>query len=289
MVKLSRRACVAGLAAFGAKPAYAAKLPRTVSLDWGLTETLLALDAPPAGAAEVPSYNLNVQTYRLPQSVTDVGLRLSPDMETLQLLAPDLILVNNSQTAQFGQLRQIAPVWPLTIYGGDGLPLPNARQVTAQLGARLNKEVQSAALLARLDSVLLSSKVGLEKYDQRPLYIFSFLDARHIALYDRSSMAGGVIEALGLCNAWRRASGGWGVVPLPVEALAATPEARFICFGPVPEDATQMMRESPLWHGLPAIKAGRIRQLPPVWNYGAVPTASYMTMLLVSALMTADA
>src|SRR5579871_317291 len=104
----TRRACLGGVMAMNFAVAQAAGAPRLVSLDWGLTETLLALDARPVGVAEVAAYDRDVATLPVPPGIADVGLRLDPDMELLQLLRPDAILINGSQSAQAAMLGQLA-------------------------------------------------------------------------------------------------------------------------------------------------------------------------------------
>lgn len=286
---VTRRACLTGLAAACAASARAATAPRLVCLDWGLTETLLALGANLVGAAEVRSYNEKVATIKIPPAVSDVGLRLAPDMECLQLLQPAAIVINGSQDAQQALLQQVAPVWPFSIYDDSGQPLKNAEKVTGDLAGRLHCQARGKALLGSLDVALKEGMNDLAGYDGRPLYVFNFLDARHIALYDRSSLIQGIMDELGLDNAWKRQSGGWGVVPLPAEMLATTASARLVCFGPVPADAHRMMAGSPLWRSLPAVRTGRIRFLPPIWNFGALPTALRMAQLLTAALSAPDA
>ncbi|MCB8877285.1 ABC transporter substrate-binding protein [Acidisoma silvae] len=258
--------------------------PRLVVLDWGLLETLLALGVAPIAAAETGNYARTAATLPVPRSVTDIGLRLDPDLEWISALKPNAILINSAQSAQVPVLKPLAPVWRFTIYDGSGLPLRNAVSVTRNLGGRIGRSQQAGSLVAATQQSL----TPLAGYDGRSILLFSFLDATHIALYDRSSLAGNVLSALGLANAWGQGGGGWGVVPLSLPALAQSPEARLICFGPVPQPARRMMAQSPLWRGLPAVRAGRLRFLPPVWNYGALPTAMRLAGLMRAALARPD-
>ncbi|MCB8879725.1 ABC transporter substrate-binding protein [Acidisoma cellulosilytica] len=284
---LTRRSLLAGAAGAGlasGKAVAAVADPRLVVLDWGLLETVLALGIAPIAAAETGNYARAAATLPVPPSVTDIGLRLDPDLEWIHVLRPGAILINAAQSAQISVLKPLAPIWTFSIYDGSGEPLRNAETVTRDLGARIGRRAEAAALVAST----MHNLRPLPGYDSRPLLLFSFLDATHIALYDRSSLAGNVLDRLGLDNAWTQASGGWGVVPLSLPALAQSPEARLICFGPVPLSAQSMMAQSPLWRDLPAIRAGRIRLLPPVWNYGALPTAARIADLIRTALARAD-
>lgn len=284
---IARRGVLAG--AIGAclaqgKAQAAALPPRLVVLDWGLLETVLALGVAPVAAAETRAYMQAASTLPLPAGVTDIGLRLDPDREWMAALKPDAILINGAQSAQLPVLSPLAPVWTFSIYDGSGTPLRNADRVTRDLAARLGRGEQAQALITETAQRLMP----IPGYDGRPLLLFSFLDATHVALYDRSSLAGNVAGRLNLSNAWTGSAGGWGVIPLALPALAQYADARLICFGPVAPAAQRMMAASRLWHDLPAVRAGRVRLLPPVWNYGALPTAGRIARLLRVALARAD-
>src|SRR5690606_7973612 len=88
-----RRQVLAALAGLALLPA-AAPIParRIVALDWGLAETLIAIGQPPVGVPETRTYADWVISPALPTGTADVGLRVEPNLEILQQLAPDLIL-----------------------------------------------------------------------------------------------------------------------------------------------------------------------------------------------------
>ncbi|SDS74067.1 iron complex transport system substrate-binding protein [Paenibacillaceae bacterium GAS479] len=65
---------------------------RVVALEWIYSEELIALGIQPVGNADNKEYELNVtDEAALADSVTDVGLRWEPNLETIASLKPDLI------------------------------------------------------------------------------------------------------------------------------------------------------------------------------------------------------
>src|SRR5690606_40383397 len=63
-----------------------------VSLEWGLTETLVALGVEPAGQADVAGYNTWNTVAPIDESTPDVGMRGEPSLDAISALEPDLVV-----------------------------------------------------------------------------------------------------------------------------------------------------------------------------------------------------
>jgi ferric hydroxamate transport system substrate-binding protein len=263
------------------------RAPRVVVLDWGLAETLLALGVVPAGVAEIDDYNANVVTPRVPPGVPDVGLRLSPNLEWLAQLAPDLILINSSQESQRDMLERIAPVRAFAIYTEAGAPYRRAEAVTRELGALCRCEAAAEALIARTARALDTNRARLADtaVRSRPLYLIRFFDGRHLGVYGARSLFQDVFDTLGLVNAWRGASDYWGISVAPIEALAAVPDASVLYFEPLPPGVARTLASNRLWHALPPVANGRVGALPPFWGFGMLPSAQRFSNALTQALL----
>lgn len=286
---MPRRAVLAGLGAvmFAGPSAASASTTapkRLVVLDWGLAETLIALRCPLAGVAEIPNYDHTVVAPSVPAGAVDVGLRLAPNLELLHRLAPDLILINSSQGYMKPALDRFGPVLMLEIFSPDGMPYRRSREAAMQLGRRLGLEPAATELIEHADAVMQSTRRRLGRYDGQPVCIFNFLDGQHVNVFGRTSLFQGVLDEIGVSNAWQGPSGFWGNAIIGIEQLARVPEARLVLFGKVPPAAMRTMSEGVLWHHLPAIRAGRVTVLPPIWAFGAVPSAMRIAELLGAGL-----
>ncbi len=178
-----------------------------IALDWGVAETLIALGHPPLGCAEVASYNRAVVTPQMPPSVIDVGLRFSPNPELMVTLAPDLILINGAQAFMRTSLEPFGPVEVVPIYTAAGQPYQQALDATQQLAAKLDDPAAATRLLADASAVMTTARTKLQRYDGRPLCIIGFEDAGHIGIATPTSLFQGVLDQLGLRNAWKQDGG----------------------------------------------------------------------------------
>lgn len=289
-------AMLPALSALGAHDAYAATAapaPRVVVLDWGLTETLLAMGVTPVGTAEVAAYQAAVVAPLLPPQVADVGLRLAPSLEWLQALAPDLILINSSQMSQREVLERIAPVHAFAVYTDAGAPYVHAQDVTRAVGALCQRSTSAEGLIAATDAALAGCREQLQRFAQvhalrsRALYLAQFFDARHLGLYGERSMFQQVMQRLDLPNAWHGATDYWGIGVAGLDALAGDAHAALLYFDPLPPAARRMMQGNRLWQALPAPQAGRVAALPPFWGFGMLPSAARFARV-ISAHLCAD-
>lgn len=297
---LALSACAGITTSFVTSPTTAAALagvvrsapaaPRVVVLDWGLTETLLAMGITPVGVAEVAAYNAAVVAPLLSPGVPDVGLRLAPSLEWLQALSPDLILINSSQASQRAMLERIAPVHDFAVYTDAGAPLQHSQTVTRALGALCRQADAAEALIADTDATLRACRQRLQTFAQthdllaRALYIVQFFDARHLGLYGARSLFQDVMTALDVPNAWQGATDYWGIGVGGLDALTATPDAGLLYFEPLPAAAQRMMQGNRLWQALPAPHAGRVAPLAPFWGFGMLPSAGRFARVLTDRL-----
>ncbi len=261
-----------------------ARGPRLVALDWGVAETLVALGCPPVGAAEIADYNRTVMSSAMPADVIDVGLRLSPNPELMQTLAADIVLINPAQAYMRPILEPFGQVVSVPIYTGAGQPYSLACAAALTLAGLAKCGRSAETLIAQADTVLAEAQAKLKGYDGAPVWVVSFIDARHVTVFGAKSLFQGVMEHLGLRNAWSGGSNEWGIALAGIEALAAVPDARLLYLTPIPEEAKRTLRESALWSRLPFVRDGRVHTLPPVWPFGALPSAMRIARLLGEVL-----
>ncbi|WP_200372100.1 ABC transporter substrate-binding protein [Rhodovibrio salinarum] len=248
----------------------AAAGPRLAVLDWGLAETVLALQLTPLAVAEAPLYRRRVVTPELPPEVVDLGLRTWPNLERLRALSPDLIVSLAGYGVPTARLKSIAPTLPLEIYSQQRAPYRLADAALQAIADRTGRQAQAAAFRQRLSETLERARQRLAGYDGRPVLIFKFSDARHVDVYGDGSLFDAVLQHLGLANAWTEETNIWGFGMAGLDAVARVPDARLVVIAPGPPDS---LKTSALWRSLPPVREGRVVQIPPTWVFGALPSA----------------
>lgn len=260
--------------------AQAAAPTRIAVIDWGLTETLLGLGVTPLAVAQTSGYRRWVVEPALPESTVDLGLRVEPNLELLARLKPELILITPQFEASRTQLERIAPVKSLAIYSAEQEAYRGAQRVTLELGQLLQREAEARALIERVEQTLQRVGTRLAERSQAPVYVMTFLDARHVRLFGRRSIYQGVLDRVGLRNAWQGHSNDWGFTQQGIDSLASEPKARLLYLEPLPPGVDRALAASELWQRLPAVRDGRVTALPPVWSFNGLLAAERFAQLL---------
>lgn len=277
---LTRRSLLAGLGAVAARPAWAEPEPRFATLDHGLAQTLIALGADLAAVAQVPYWNIWTVEPPLPPGVANLGLAREPNMESLARLAPDLILSTPYLEGVRHQLERVAPVESFPIHAVGASPWPHILDATRRLGVLSGREAAADRLIAETDAELMRVRDGLTRLRDRPLVPLHFVDSRHVRIYGPNGIIQDTLDRLELRNGWPGPTNGWGFATAGIERLVEIGDARVLVFDPVPPDVEATLAASPLWQGLPFVRADRVRRFPNVLAFGTLPAATRLARLL---------
>lgn len=254
-----------------------------VTLDWTIAETLIALDNPPVGLAEIPQYQRWAGAEQLPPGVIDIGLRAQPNRELIAQLAPDHILLSPLYMRLSEQLSTVAPVTALDTYQ-LGEPLwQRLERTTHTLAALSGSEDTAVAMINGLETYLNQQKTQLA--EQPPLLVVQFIDARHLRVFGEHSLFQAVLERLGLSNVWQHPTNQWGFSTVALEELLSYSNAAIVVVEPLPAGMSDHFSGNALWQHLPAVQADRIIRLPAVWSFGGFPSAARFAELLSEALL----
>lgn len=291
---IGRRAFVAGCAyaALAPWPLRAAEAvpERIVCLDYGLATTLLALGVTPAGVAGAVEWDKWVVEPELPPEVVDVGLDREANVELLAALDPDLILATPYVSHLKPILERIAPVEIYGVYTLERRPLARSEAATRDIGALVGRAEVAEACLREADGFLADCAARLSGIGAPPLALVNFMDARHARVYGGGSLYQGVLDRLGLENAWTGPTNYWGFQTIGIEELAtASPGLRLIAFEPIPPEVRPTLDHSPLWTRLPFVREGRVSTLPSTLMFGMVPAALRFASLITDHLVEAGA
>ncbi|MFO7647638.1 iron-siderophore ABC transporter substrate-binding protein [Halomonas campaniensis] len=256
--------------------------PAIATLDWTLAETLVALGVTPVGIAQVDAYHAWVGAPRLPEATTDLGLRSQPNLELLANLAPDHLLISPMFANLAPRLSHIAPVTTLTLYTPSRETWPQLRDLTHEVGRLAEREAAAERLIAETEARLADLQQRLPKRVP-PLLVVQFMDERHVRVFGEGGLYQAVMARLGLENAWRGETNAWGFSLVSLEQLAGL-EARLVVVEPYPVGVEAALADSGLWQQQPSVRDDSLITLPPVWSFGALPSAIRFADHLVAAL-----
>ncbi|WP_416139804.1 iron-siderophore ABC transporter substrate-binding protein [Halomonas sp. HK25] len=256
--------------------------PAIATLDWTLAGTLVALGVTPAGVAQVDAYHAWVGTPRLPEVTADLGLRSQPNLELLASLAPDRILISPMFANLAPRLSRIAPVATLPLYSPGRETWPQLRELTREVGRLVEREAAAERLIAETEARLAALRQRLPARVP-PLLVVQFMDERHVRVFGEGGLYQAVMVRLGLENAWHGETNAWGFSLVGLEQLAGL-EAQLVVVEPYPVGVQAALAGSGLWQRQPSVRQGALITLPPVWSFGALPSAMRFADHLVAAL-----
>ncbi len=252
------------------------------TVDWTIAETLLAIDAPVSSVAQQSDYHAWVGEPRIPNSATDMGLRNQPNLELLAQVPPEQILISPMFAGLTPRLERIAPVSTFSFYSPGSDTWQEMQTLTRQLGALTGRDAQAEKLIN--DTQTLMAKLRDQRPDSAPLLMVQFMDARHVRVFGETSLYNAVLQQLALPNAWDQPTNAWGFSLVGIEALARYPEATLVIIDPLPSSIEEQLESSGLWQHLPSVQNAQLLRLPPVWSFGALPSAQRFARELFAAL-----
>lgn len=260
------------------------------TVDWTIAETLLAIDAPVSSVAQQSDYHDWVGEPRIPEGATDMGLRSQPNLELLAQVPPEQILISPMFAGLTPRLERIAPVSSFALYSPGTDTWQEMQTLTRQLGELTERQSQAEQLIAETQALMatLGESSSLSQSEIAPLLMVQFMDARHVRVFGENSLYNAVLEQLALPNAWEQDTNAWGFSLVGIEALARYPEAMLVIIDPLPVGVEEQLAESGLWQQLPSVKKDNLLRLPPVWSFGALPSAQRFARELSAALEVAQ-
>ena len=262
-----------------------AAAPRLAAIDWAMWETAQAIGHAPHAVAELVRLRREAP-MPVPPGTRDLGLRGSPNLEALSLVAPDLILSSNYYSFIETRLAQIAPVFSRPLFIPGEAPLPKAEAALLSLAAELGDPGAGQVALAAHQTTFTGLAERAAGFADRPFCLVQIGDARHVQVFGSDSLFGGALARLGLDNAWGEGTRFAFSAPVPLERLADFPEARIVIAGEIPPAARRDIARGALWNALPAVAGGRVIQLPRGNPFGGAPSALLFAERLVVALET---
>lgn len=253
---------------------------RVVVLEWSLTEDLVALGVQPVGSADNKGYATYITSEAaLDDSVTDVGQRDEPNLETIMSLKPDLIISNaGSNRAIYEQLNGIAPTIEFDTSTGEGYSYDRMVEIFKTIGTAVGKEDKAEEVLADLDKHYAEAKETLAAAGKSDFHYvltqaFTWQNAVNLRMFKDNSLVVGTLDNIGLVNDWKPANDtvdSSGITTIGIEGLSDVQDSNFIYIVQPDDDVFgEPMKDNTVWNGLNFVKEKRTYALDSkTWTFG---------------------
>jgi ABC-type Fe3+-hydroxamate transport system substrate-binding protein len=266
-----------------------------VSLEWGLTENLVALGVKPTGQADVKGYNIWDSTTPIDPETPDVGRRGEPSLDAIVALHPDLVVTTTDlPETVIAQIAKKVPV--IALRGSDGSdPIGYLRRTVTTLAKATGTEAQGAKLLAGFDAKVAAGKDALAKAGRTgaPFVMTDgWVDSGTVSIrmYTPNSFFGAIAKELGLQNQWT--GGGdkdYGLAQTDVEGLTKIKDGQttFLYAANKSDggDYTDSLKNNAVWKQLPFVQGQQVKRLPDgIWMFGGPASAAAYIDAVVIAL-----
>lgn len=256
---------------FGGRTDIPAAPRRIVVISTGQLDALLALGLAPVGATRgeeaglVPPYFAAAFPERAAElgALADLGVRTSPNLESIASAAPDLILANKAGVEQLAP--QLARIAPTVLTQGTGV---NWKQDLLLLAHGVGRAGQAQDLLDGFDAdaAALGARLAVP-----PTVSFLRITANRIRIFGVSSFTGSIAQDAGLPRPSAQTFEATSQ-DISLEQLA-TADAGLVCYGV--QGGTSPVLGSDLWRAVPAVAGGRARAVDDdVWYLNAGPVAA---------------
>jgi iron complex transport system substrate-binding protein len=247
-----------------------------VALEWNTAENLVALGVMPIGVADVEGYGTWVKAETLDDSVTDVGMRGEPSIDSIAGLAPDLVVTTSDlPESAIEQIEKFAPV--LVVRGADASdPIGQMERNLTNIAVATGTEDRAKELLAEFDAKVDEGAEALADAGASGdefVMSDSWATGAQVSIrpFATGALLSAVTEELGLVNAWTgEGDKDYGLGSTDVEGLTALGDVHFfyITGGGVDAYAEELAGNA-VWTSLPFVKSGNVHRLADgIWMFG---------------------
>ncbi|MCD4533978.1 iron-siderophore ABC transporter substrate-binding protein [Nocardioides sp. cx-169] len=266
---------------------------KVVSLEWQMTEDLLALGVDPVGVADVKGYSTWNTAESLPADTTDVGLRGEPNYDAIYQSDPDLVVleVYGPDDAVVKRLEKYdVPV--LAVLGADAKdPLAQLKETFTLIAQAVGKEGVAEDVLAELDQSIEDAKTAVA--DATPettdfVYADAYAQGSTISIrpYGQGSLIGELGETIGLTNAWTgEVDPAYGLGSTDVEGIAQVGDVHLFYTGTESGTWLDKLSGNPVWEAAPFVTNDRFTPFPEgIWTFGGPRSAQQVVDAFVAGV-----
>jgi len=258
-----------------------------VTSDWATAETLSMLGVTPIAVTQLEGYHVWTGNDSPLGDAIDIGLKPMPNLELLADYNPTLIFGDNSILLQ--HLSRMASTSNISLYPLKENPWESTINFTYEIADQLDLLQEAEMLTDQASQRIATLREEIEDKDT-PVLIAQFRDDRHAWVYGKNSLLQGVIDELGLTNAWNQPTSSIGISLVPIDQLARSRGHLIIIESPAFQAAIRhRLENSDIWRVLVNQHEEKITYLPArYWPIGALPSALRFAESLTTALTNSD-
>lgn len=258
---------------------------------WTTAEALIALDPPGSILmGNIAAFHKWTGNEYAHADITDIGTPAFPNLELLSSLHPHRMLLAPRQTRMKTVLDNILNsdvfhFYPYTNNSSDDL-WSRFDAFILEVGELSGRRATAEQLIINTQSHLKSLKNELAP--QPPVLVVQLMTEQYVRVYGENSLFQGVLDRLGLQNAWTRDTDIWGRSLVSVRELFNDnlAHARLVIMeSALPVGIEHNIETSGMWRYLPSVQRGDFVVLPSTfWIGGVHPSALRFAESLVEAL-----
>jgi iron complex transport system substrate-binding protein len=224
---------------------------RIISLIPSVTETIVALGAADRLVAR-SEFDHDPALAHLPS----VGEGLTPSLEQLTLLHPDLVVAWPADPARsvLGRLEDLG----IAIYAPEIQSLNDIRRTTSELGGLLDLGIAADSLIAAIDAGLEEVRRAVAGRERPEVFYVVWYDPPTTA--STGTYINELIEIAGGTNMFADAPGLWPLVSLE-EVIRRNPDVVLLAQTVENLIDVETLRSAPGWRELAAVRDGYVLQI----------------------------
>ena len=257
-----------------------------VALEWAEAELVASLGVMPTGVADVEGYATWVgASIALDDTVTDVGTRQEPSVDSIAALSPDLVIMESDDEALIDSISEFAPV--LVAEGASEEDnLGRMKSDLDMIATLLGKTDEAEELWGEFEAAIDQTRAAIEAagtQDIPYLWVDGWEEGGTVALrmFGPTSLVGSLATEIGLTNAWDgETDGQWGLGQNDIEGMAeyADTDLRLIYndsdgTGPFAET----LPANDIWSNLRFVQEGHTYKLTEgAWTFGGLASSEVL-------------
>jgi len=236
---------------------------RIVALEFSFVDDLTQVGLKPIGIADDNNPNALIPPIKkLVGSYTSVGLRATPNLETIASLHPDLIIADATRDAKiYSKLQAIAPTIALDSLQQAYLPLLHSAIVIGQAvnkcGAMRVRVQQDKLIMARVKKVVPKSYAT-----KRAMFVVS--DKSVFNVHSSLAYTPSLLNAIGIgsANVLKPGKGVNSYIVMSLEDfISNNPDIMFVADYFPGTAVVDKFQQSPLWDTVGAVKNKQVYQV----------------------------
>jgi ferric hydroxamate transport system substrate-binding protein len=248
---------------------------KVVALEWSEAEDLVTLGVMPVGVADMKGYSTWVKAEKLDASVTDVGTRAEPSVDSIAALEPDLVIMEADRGSPvITQLEKTTPV--LVIEGSDASRnIAQMKDNFTLIAKAVGKEDKATEVLAEFDQKLADGRQRIADAGAAGdgfAMADGWMEGSQVSIrmFGKGSLMSDLAEELGLRNQWNaKVDEVWGLGQTDVEGLTAVKNPHFFYSASEDDVFAEGLADNAIWKSLPFVKSDQVYKLDDgTWTFG---------------------